>query len=68
MRTNVIWKSNLGFPFAFVCAFSKKHNVLARNDYWKTASECPSCAVVCNSDLGLKKHKKLCRFAKTGYG
>ncbi|VDK84970.1 unnamed protein product [Litomosoides sigmodontis] len=47
--------------------FLEKHNVLARNDYWKTASECPSCAVVCSSKYGLKKHKKLCHFAKTGF-
>ncbi|KAL4002374.1 hypothetical protein ACH3XW_3195 [Acanthocheilonema viteae] len=45
----------------------KKHNVIARNDYWNAILECPFCAVVCNSELSLKKHKKLCRFAKTGF-
>ncbi|CAG9538732.1 unnamed protein product [Cercopithifilaria johnstoni] len=47
--------------------FLKKHNVIARNDYWNATLECSSCAVVCRNESSLKKHKKSCHFAKTGF-
>uniref|UniRef100_A0A0R3RHJ2 C2H2-type domain-containing protein n=1 Tax=Elaeophora elaphi TaxID=1147741 RepID=A0A0R3RHJ2_9BILA len=47
--------------------FLKKHDVIARSDCWKMTLECSFCAVVCSSEFNLKKHKKLCRFAKTGF-
>ncbi|EJW84782.1 hypothetical protein WUBG_04307, partial [Wuchereria bancrofti] len=46
--------------------FLRKHHVIARSDYQNTL-ECSSCATVCSNEFILKKHRKLCCFAKTGY-
>ncbi|VIO90932.1 Uncharacterized protein BM_BM10886 [Brugia malayi] len=46
--------------------FLRKHHVIARSDYQNTL-ECPSCGKLCSSEFILKKHRKLCCFAKTGY-